>query len=106
MVQGLLGRRVRKRRLSAGTGCFGWGGGLRRCGHEARRETGRRGQGGRGYPPRMTALTKVPETDLWTLLPEATRNEVLGLLGMLLERQAVAARPTVGETGGEHGASA
>ncbi len=53
----------------------------------------------------MTALTKVPETDLWTLFPEATRNDVLGLLSMLLERRAVSAGPAEG-TGGEHGASA
>ena len=54
----------------------------------------------------MTALTKVPETDLWTLFPEATRGEVLRLLSMLLERRAVAARPAAEENGGEHGASA
>jgi hypothetical protein len=53
----------------------------------------------------MTALTKVPETDLWMLFPEATRNDVLGLLGMLLERRAGPAGPEEG-TGGEHGASA
>ena len=54
----------------------------------------------------MTALTKVPETELWTSFPEATRNDVLGLLGMLLERLAVLPGPTAKETGGEHGASA
>ncbi|HEX6525598.1 MAG TPA: hypothetical protein VF070_37145 [Streptosporangiaceae bacterium] len=53
----------------------------------------------------MTALTKVPETDLWTLFPEATRNDVLRLLSMILERRAVSASPAE-ETGGEHGASA
>ena len=39
----------------------------------------------------MTALMKVPETELWTSFPEATRNDILGLLGMLLERWAVSA---------------
>ena len=54
----------------------------------------------------MTALTKVPETELWTSFPEATRNDVLGLLSMLLERLAVSPRPAAEETGGEYGASA
>ena len=54
----------------------------------------------------MTALTKVPETDLWTSFPEATRNDILGLLSMLLERLAVSAGPTAEGTGGEHDASA
>jgi len=54
----------------------------------------------------MTALTKVPETDLWTVFPEATRNDVLRLLGMLLERRAVSARLPAEGAGGEHGASA
>jgi hypothetical protein len=54
----------------------------------------------------MTALTKVPETELWTSFPEATRSDVLGLLSMLLERLAVLPGPTAKETGGEHGASA
>ena len=38
----------------------------------------------------MTALTTVSEGELWTSLPETTRNDVLGLLSMLLERLAVA----------------
>jgi hypothetical protein len=46
----------------------------------------------------MAALTRIPETELWTSFPEAIRNEVLGLLSMLLER------PTAEGTGGEHGA--
>src|SRR5207302_2670001 len=45
------------------------------CGY-AIRGKGRR----RGHPPRMTALMKVPETELWTSFPEATRDDVLGLL--------------------------
>ena len=53
----------------------------------------------------MTALMKVPETELWTLFPEATRNDVLRLLGMLLERRADSAGPAAEGTGGEHGAA-
>ena len=40
----------------------------------------------------MTALTKVPEGELWTSFPEAARNDILGLLSMLLERLAVSPR--------------
>ena len=54
----------------------------------------------------MTALMKVLETELWTSFPEATRNDILGLLSMLLERLAVSPRPAAEGTGGEHGASA
>ena len=54
----------------------------------------------------MTALTKVPEMELWTSFPEATRNDILGLLSMLLERLAVSPRPTAEGTGGEHDAFA
>ena len=32
---------------------------------------------------------KVLETELWTSFPEATRDDILGLLSMLLERLAV-----------------
>jgi hypothetical protein len=53
----------------------------------------------------MAALTKGPATELWTSFPEANRNDVLGLLGMLLERLAVRAGQTAG-TGGERGADA
>ena len=52
----------------------------------------------------MTALTKVPETELWTSFPEATRNDILGLLGMLLERLAVSAGLAAERGGGEHDA--
>jgi hypothetical protein len=54
----------------------------------------------------MTALMKVPEAELWTSFPEATRNDILGLLSMLLERLAVSPSPAAEGTGGEHGASA
>jgi hypothetical protein len=53
----------------------------------------------------MMALTKVPETELWTSFPEATRNDILGLLSMLLERLAVSAGLAAEGAGGEHGAS-
>ena len=53
----------------------------------------------------MAALRRVPDKALWASFPEANRNDVLGLLSMLLERLAVAAAPSAAEgTGGEHGA--
>jgi hypothetical protein len=54
----------------------------------------------------MAALTKVPVRELWMSFPEAARNDVLGLLGVLLERLAVWAGPAAEGTGGEHGADA
>ena len=39
----------------------------------------------------MTVLTSVPDGELWRSFPEATRNDILGLLSMLLERLAVSA---------------
>jgi hypothetical protein len=54
----------------------------------------------------MAALTKVPEGELWTSFPEATRNDILGLLCTLLERLAVSPGLAAEGTGGEHGASA
>ena len=54
----------------------------------------------------MAALTKVPEGELWRSFPEASRNDILGLLGMLLERLAVSAGLAAEGTGGEHGAAA
>jgi hypothetical protein len=52
----------------------------------------------------MAALTRVPEGDLWASFPEVTRNDILGLLGMLLERWAVSAELAAEGTGGEHDA--
>ena len=49
----------------------------------------------------MAAVTRIPQTELWTSFPQANRNEVLALLSMLLERSAAA--PAEG-TGGEHDA--
>jgi hypothetical protein len=54
----------------------------------------------------MAALTRVPARELWTSFPEVNRNDVLGLLSMLLERLAVWAGPAAEGTGGEHGADA
>jgi hypothetical protein len=54
----------------------------------------------------MAALTRVPEGALWASFPEANQNDVLRLLGMLLERSAVLAEPAAERTGGEHGAAA
>jgi hypothetical protein len=48
----------------------------------------------------MVALTSVPEGELWRSFPEATRNDILGLLGMLLERLAVSAGLAEEEIGG------
>ena len=53
----------------------------------------------------MVALTSVSEGELWRSFPEATRNDILGLLGMLLERLAVSAGLAAEGTGGEHGAA-
>jgi hypothetical protein len=47
----------------------------------------------------MVALRRVPETELWVSFSEATRNDVLGLLSMILERLAVSASLAEG-TGG------
>ena len=52
----------------------------------------------------MTAVTSVPDGELWASFPEATRNNILGLLGMLLERWAVSAGLAAEGSGGEHGA--
>jgi hypothetical protein len=54
----------------------------------------------------MTALPRVSEGELWRSFPEVTRNDILGLLGMLLERLAVSAGPVAEGIGGEHDASA
>ena len=52
------------------------------------------------------ALTSVRDGELWGSFPEATRNDILGLLTMLLERLAVSAGLAAEGTGGEHDASA
>jgi hypothetical protein len=71
---------------------------------ETRRQRRRRVRRGRGHLLQMVALTRVPEGDLWASFPEATRNDILGLLGMLLERLAVSAGLAAERGGGEHDA--
>ena len=75
------------------------------CEHATWREAGRRGRCGHGHPPQTTALRGVPARELWTSFPEASRNDVLGMLSMLLERLAVWAGTAEG-VGGEHGTAA
>jgi hypothetical protein len=53
----------------------------------------------------MTARARVSEGELWASFPEMTRNDVLGLLVMILERVAVSAGSAAEGTGGEHGAA-
>ena len=53
----------------------------------------------------MVALTSVPDGELWRSFPESTRNDILGLLSMLLERVAVSAGLAAEGTGGEHDAA-
>jgi hypothetical protein len=72
--------------------------------HETRREMRRRVRRGRGHLLQMVALTRVPEGDLWASFPEATRNDILGLPGMLLERLAVSAGLAADRGGGERDA--
>lgn len=85
--------------------CSGWWSGLSGCGHAIRREAGRRGRCGHGRPPQTSALTGVLERELWTSFPAASRNEVLTMLSMLLERLAVSAGTAEG-AGDEHGSAA
>ena len=54
----------------------------------------------------MAAVTSVPDGELWRSVPEATRNDILRLLGVLLERLAVSLVPMPEEAGGEHDAFA
>ena len=53
----------------------------------------------------MTAVTTGSEGELWRSFPEVTRNDILGLLGMLLERWAVSAGLAAEASGGEHDAA-
>ena len=101
-----LDRRLLARRLSAERACSGWLSGLSGCEHAVWEDTGCRGRSGCGHSPRMTALPRVSEGELWRSFPEAIRNDILGLLSMLLERLAVSAGPVAERIGGEHDASA
>ncbi|MGC1184761.1 MAG: hypothetical protein WBA31_06375, partial [Candidatus Dormiibacterota bacterium] len=91
IVHGSLERRVRARRLSAERACSGWWSGPDSCGHAGRSEAGRQGRCGRGHLLRMVAVTSVPDGELWRSFPDAVRSDILGVLGMLLERWAVSA---------------
>src|SRR5689334_14527331 len=104
MVQAALDGRGLARRLSAGRACFGWWSGLSGCGHVTGRGRGRRGWCGCGHLPQMTAVTTGSEGELWRSFPEVTRNDILGLLCMLLERLAVSPVPTAERAGGERDA--
>ena len=101
-----MDKRVQARRLSAGKACSGWSDGPGSCEHATPREAGRRRRCGHGHLLQMVALTSVRDGELWGSFPEATRNDILGLLTMLLERLAVSAGLAAEGTGGEHDASA
>jgi hypothetical protein len=105
-VHASLDGQMRARRLSAGKVCSGLSDGPRSCEHAIAREARRRRRCGHGHLLQMVALTSVPDGELWDSFPEATRNDILGLLGMLLERLAVSAGLAAEGIGGEHGASA
>lgn len=103
-MQGSSGVRPWACQLSAGRACCGWWSGLSGCGHVIRGRAGRRRRCGRGNCSQM-AVKKIPETASWASFPEVNRNEVRGLLSMLLERLAAAASAAEG-AGGEHGTAA
>ena len=50
-------------------------------------------------------VTSVPDGELWRSFPEAVRSDIVGLLGMLLERWAVSAGRAAEGTGGERDAA-
>ena len=54
----------------------------------------------------MTAVRTVSEGELWRSFPEVTRNDILGLLCMLLERLAVSPVSAAERAGGERDACA
>ena len=68
------------------------------------RVAGRRRRCGHGNLPQMV-VTSVPDGELWRSFPEAVRSDIVGLLGMLLERWAVSAGLAAEGAGGEHGAA-
>ena len=69
-------------------------------------EAGCRRRCGHGHLPQMAAVTSVRDGELWGSFPEAVRSDIVGLLGMLLERWAVSAGLAAEGAGGEHDASA
>ena len=74
LVHGSLDRRLLTRRLSAGKACSGWSSGPDGCGHATWGE----GEAARASS-RMTALMKVPETELWRLFPEENSERHSGI---------------------------
>ena len=89
-----------RRRLSAGRACSGSSNGPGSCERATARETGRRRRCGH----LLQMVASVPDGELWRSFPEGNRNDILGLLGMLLERWAVSAGLAAEGNGGEHGA--
>ena len=53
----------------------------------------------------VVVLTSVPDGELWRSFPEVVRSDIVGLLGVLLERWAVSAGLAAEGAGGEHGAA-
>jgi len=53
----------------------------------------------------MAVVTSVPDGELWRSFPEVVRSDIVGLLGVLLERWAVSAGLAAEEAGGERGAA-
>jgi hypothetical protein len=78
-----------------------WVGQLRHAAQEVERQ----GQHGCGHLLQLAGVTGVPDRELWTSFPEATRNDILRLLGMLLKRGAVSAGLTAEVSRGEHRAA-
>ena len=72
------------------------------CERATARETGRRRRCGH----LLQMVASVLDGELWRSFPEGNRNDILGLLGMLLERWAVSAGLAAEGTGGEGGAAA
>jgi hypothetical protein len=104
-VHGSLDKGLLARRLSAGRACCGWWSWPGSYEHATLLEAERRGRRGRGHLLQMVALTSVPDGELWRSFPESTRDDIVRLLGMLLERLAVSAGLAAEGAGGEHDAA-
>src|SRR6266849_6323164 len=100
-VHGSLDRGLLARRLSAGRACCGWWSWPGSYEHATLLEAGRGG----GHLLQMVALTSVPDGELWRSFPESTRDDIVRLLGMFLERLAVSAGLAAEGAGGEHDAA-
>ena len=104
-MHGSLDKGLLARQLSAGRACCGWWSWPGSYKHATLLEAGRRGRRGRGHLLQMVALTSVPDGELWRSFPESTRDDIVRLLGMLLERLAVSAGLAAEGAGGEHDAA-